>query len=428
MLPKANMDDDAQRAPPSDKPPRKKKRRRALFIALGVVVAALVVAGLLGFEPLVRHLVVEQARERGIVLTLGEIHLGWSKVRLERFRCSLVGVDGVSAEVAELTVRHDGLTPTSVVAHGIDVSVQGSAATLALGLGEWTKNHPQLVRIPAGADGVNLRWRAQPSAEPWLHITDALVQPTEAGGHLVALRAEVAGIDVGKVGASWAGDSTHIAFGFGEEDLGEAPVLIDVQLGPTEPQAEITLRPTPLAELAAPLGVALPVEGVTASGSAVLRFAEGLDRGAVDGSIRATFKGYRPPAPPELKSLVFGDTTELKTELEVSADRRTIRLTSTELRHGTLTLAGQGQLDRHAEHTAIGLELDGELRCTDVAGAAVQSRLGRKLGGLLGGVTRWMVHGSIAIGLKIEADSRDLSAARVTPKLGVGCGLGPRGR
>ena len=45
------------------------------------------------------------------------------------------------------------------------------------------------------------------------------------------------------------------------------------------------------------------------------------------------------------------------------------------------------------------------------------------LGDLFGDVAGSAVKGSVQVNVSVDADSRDLRAAKITPKVGVGCGL-----
>ncbi len=407
-------------AEPSSPPMRRRRRWPFVVLAVLAVIGATVVFGL---DPLVRHLAVEQARQHGIALSLGEVTVGWASVEIEDFRFSLLGMDGVTGKAEVLAIELDGLTPTGIEARGAQVEIVGTAAALAMDFSEWTKNHPELLRIPAKAEQIDVTWRPDDGAEAWLAIAGASVAPTESGGDFVAQSATVVGLDVGKVGASWKGNLSKIALGFGEAELERAPVTIDVTYASHVPEAVITLRPTPLERLAAPLGVALPVKGVTASGRADLRFSPEPTAGPLHGTLAAKLVGYSPPVPKEIGAFVFGDTTELNTKLSVSEDQQTVELTETSVKHGTFALAGGGAIHRKADQATVSLDLKGHLACTDLAAAAARARLGKELGRLLGGAARFTLKGSVAVGIKIEASTHDLAAAKLTRSIGVGCGL-----
>src|SRR5258705_289922 len=69
------------------------------------------------------------------------------------------------------------------------------------------------------------------------------------------------------------------------------------------------------------------------------------------------------------------------------------------------------------------LELAGAIPGADVAGAVARDELGGALGALAGDIAGRSVGGSAVVSVSVEADTRDLGAAKVRPKVGMGCGL-----
>ncbi len=397
------------------------KRRRVVFIVLGVLLVFVIVA-IAACEPLLRYGVKTKARERGIELSIGDVDFSWSRLRIEDLRFTLIGVKGLGGKVERLDVQLDGLSPQRLEASGVQLSITGSAASLVVQLSEWTKNYPTLPGIPAVAEKVAVQWRAAKDTEPWLAIVDGSVAPDEAGGSFSATGAEVYGVDVGQVGATWRGGGTEIALGFGSADLSQAAVTIQVRYGQAQPEAEINLKPTPLGKLAGPMGMSLKTKRIVASGKVRLVFASRTAAGPVNGSLDATFEGYRIPVPPALKGIVFGDTTTAQSKLSLSADRRKISFDDLKLKNGKLQLAGKGRIERREADSLITLDLRTALGCADLAAAAARAGVGGALGRLIGGSSA-LVKGTIGIRLKVVANSRDLSAAQVSPTIGVGCGL-----
>src|SRR5690606_24932783 len=82
---------------------------------------------------------------------------------------------------------------------------------------------------------------------------------------------------------------------------------------------------------------------------------------------------------------------------------------------------------RHPDHAKIDLDLRGNLPCDSLAGAAAESELGKVLGKTLGKMAgqaaKKVIGGSVAVRVRIDADTRDLPGAKVTPSIGIGCGL-----
>src|SRR5262249_38963527 len=144
-----------------------------------------------------------------------------------------------------------------------------------------------------------------------------------------ATQASVSGVDVGTVGAVWtsAGDA-RVDLGFGATDPSAAPVTASIATRAVPPTARITLPPTDLGKLAAPLDVKLP-PGVMASGPADLVFPKGLEPGNLTGHIASRLDGFVPPHPVELDGFLFGSTTLFSTDVDVSADRTSVDLRNT---------------------------------------------------------------------------------------------------
>jgi hypothetical protein len=92
------------------------------------------------------------------------------------------------------------------------------------------------------------------------------------------------------------------------------------------------------------------------------------------------------------------------------------------VRAGRLDLKGSGSVADTARHPIVHLDLSGPVPCADLARMA-----GQELGGLLGGIAAdlggGMVGGSATLSVSVEADPHDLGAAKVKPRVGVGCGL-----
>ncbi len=143
----------------------------------------------------------------------------------------------------------------------------------------------------------------------------------------------------------------------------------------------------------------------------------------IEGTASFTLTGWVPPHPRELGGIVFGDRTSFATKLSVSEDHRKVTLSETALSAGALKLKGGGTVERRDTYALSALDLKGSLACADVARSAVASSWGDLAGQLAGGVARLAVDGSVGIKVHVEADTRDLKAAKLTHEVGVGCGL-----
>jgi hypothetical protein len=411
-------------APPGHAPqaPRAKKRRLWPFIAGGALL--LLVGGVaLAWGPIARHLAQAQAAKRGVILAeLDDVDVGWGSVTLKDFRFELDDVEGIAGTGKELTVELDGLTPTRLEANEIDIELVGSAAALAVAISEWTGAHPDLVRIPTDVDDVGVSWRESEGGPVWLRISGGSIEPLKKGARLAADHTEVLGFSAGAAGAVWDGDEATARLGFGIDDLDEAPVTIEVENLKEKPRAKISLRPTPLDKLAGPMGMFLPIKGITVSADADLRYA-GKKKATILGHLDAKLAGFTPPMPKEAQGFVFGDTTQLSTDVEVSPDRRTVSLKKAKVTHGDLTLEGEGTITRSKSSAAIDLSLVGHVSCQALAKAAIKAGLGDRLGGLAERLASGAVTGSVEVKLHIVADSGSLLRTRIDRSLGVGCGI-----
>lgn len=405
--------------------PKKRRWPKVLLATLLGLVLVAAVAFAVGFGPLVRWLTLREAARLGVDLELGEVEVGWEAVTVRDFDFTLHGVGGVAGHLERLTVTVDGLEPQSIEARGIAVELEGNATDLGLALVGFAKDHPELFALPAEADDVDVTWRPVAGEDPWLKVRDATIEPQKHGGELLAKSVEVAGLAIGKVGASWKGDDAEVVVGLGQSDLDDAPVHVLVEHALARPRAVFTLRRTPLDKLAGPLAVALPIQGVTASGVADLSFAGDGPDAAIEGTLEAKLEGYRPPVPPEVQGIVFGDDTEVQSRVEVSPDRKKMTLTELEVLHGAFRLAGEGSVVRDDEHAVIAMALKGMLACNQLAAAAANIRIGGQVGSWLGKLAGRAVTGSVAVVVTVRADTRALAEASMKQQIGVGCGLRP---
>lgn len=371
----------------------------------------------------VERQVLATAEARGIGLKPEKISFGWGWVQVTQARVTLDRVRSVEMQVGRIDVALDGFAPTAIDLQNVDGVVVGSLTNVGLELSEWTKNHPDAYALPLSAKNIRVRFLEPAGTPPWLDVSGGVLTRTAAGGTFSAPKAVLLGVDLGKVGAGFAREASAIALGFGEADLGKAPLRLEVSLGKA-PSAHFTLAPTPAEKLVQPLGIPVPIAGVIVSAEAKLAFGE-----LVTGSTSVVLKGYIPPHPFELDGFIFGDTTTFDTQLALNATRDRITLSDTQLKAGKFELRGGGLLVRGSDHSEASLKLKGELPCSALAAVETESRLYKILGGALsnkaGKLAEKLVNGSVAIGLELSADTRNLAAAGIKRTIGVGCGLRP---
>jgi hypothetical protein len=426
------MQNPAQ-TPAAARPARLRWLRACFVVAvLGGVLASVVIAiaAAFLFEPAVRYWVETRGRERGLELDPRHIEVSLAEVRLTDTQVRLVGVPGVTARVDELRIQLDGWTPSTVAANGVELGVQGSAALLAVELTAWAKTYPATVRVPWSAKRVQVAWREVAGAPPWLTLDGGAVSPLGAGASFQAAVAVISGVRVADPRAAWSSDRTQVEFGFGDGRAGRAPVRITVEHAANPPTADVVLEPTLLTALAKPLAIELTESEVRAGLRAHLILPPGLGskgvaEGPIRGNVELTLQPFIPPHPVELSGFVFGDKTEFVSAFELARDRRAVTFTETRVTAGKFALKGGGRVERMEAYATASFDLRGALPCNALAGAQAESRLGRVVGRWVGSAARAWVDGSVAVRVKLEADSRHLDQAKLLRTIGVGCGLKP---
>jgi hypothetical protein len=408
------------------------KPARLLLIFGAGFVALAGLAGLLlwlALPTLLQAEVKKRAREQGVELTLGTLDFGWEWAELRASKATLIGVSGFELGIDRLNIDLDGTKLTRLDFTGLTVEASGSVPTLALSLGAWSKRYPSAFALPLSARGVTVRFRPEAGQAVWLELTGGTVATTPPGTIVAAEHAKVAGIDVGRVGATWSATATSVALGLGETELARAPVRVAVDLSAARPRLAFQLVPTSLERLAGPFAVALPVHGVSASATIALEFADKAALYPEKGAAHLELHGWIPPHPAELDGFVFGDTTVVDTNLAFTPDGKSVALDPTHLAAGRFELGGKGSLVRDAEAATLTLDLRGALPCDALAGAAAESRVGRLLGKVqgsrAGSVARQAIGGSVGVRVQVSASTKNLAGASLKRSIGIGCGLKP---
>lgn len=399
---------------------RKKKLVIAALAAALLLLAGAVVVVLVAAEPVARSMVQRAARDRGVLLDVEHVDVGWGWVRLREASLTLDDVPGFDARFDRATVDLEGTSPTKVEIRGLSVRMTGSAARFVVDLGSWAQRYPDTVRFPVVADDVRVEWRETESSPAWLSLSGGFVAPRKDGSRLTADRATVLGVPVGPAGAVWTSDNASVTFGFGNPDPATALVRMDVD--PQASTASVALRPVRLADLARPLGVRLPIDGdVMLEGRAELSLTPQKAPAEVKGAVHAKLRGYVPPHPRELDGIVFGDVTTFDSDFRLAPDRRTMVLERSRVAAGAFVLAGKGTIEREQDHALIAMDMGGDIPCAALAKSAAVSRLGGTLGKLLGDAAKRSLAGSVRVGVRVRADSRKLDEAKVSHDVTIGC-------
>jgi len=406
------------------------KRWLLVSAIFGALVLGGATIGLLVLLPrYVESKVLSSAEAQGVSLKPESISFGWGWVQLTQVKVNLDKVRTVEMQVGRIDVALDGLTPLSIDLTNVDGLVIGSITNVGLEVSEWTKTHPGAYSLPLSAKNVHVRFVEPAGTPPWLEVSGGELTRTKSGGVFAAQHTKFIGVDFGTVGAGFAREASSIALGFGEADLSRAPFRVEVSPNGATPTAHFVLAPTPAERLAKPLGLGLSVTGVVVSSETTIAFASGAAEGSISGVSSVTLKGYVPPHPFELDGFIFGDTTSFDTKFTLPKTRDRITLSESRLKAGKFELKGDGLVSRGSDHSEATLNLNGELPCSALAGVEAESRLAKLLGGALAGkagkLAEKLVNGSVHVGLKLSADTRQLSAAHIERTIGVGCGLHP---
>jgi hypothetical protein len=184
----------------------------------------------------------------------------------------------------------------------------------------------------------------------------------------------------------------------------------------------VVLRQTALRKISLSLGVELPMGAdVWVEGSAELWLGKHGFSDEIQGVAEIRLRGYVPPHPRELDGIVFGDTTVFETSFRMTAERRQVVLEKSRLVAGAFMLQGGGLIDRKGDHAQITMSMSGDIACTALVKSAVMSRLGKGWAGLVADAARRALAGSVRVAVKVSADSRKLTEAKVHHDVGFGC-------
>lgn len=402
--------------------------RKGIKIALGVIAlgAVLVVIGLLlAIKPLLTRYVIGKAHDRGVDLTAGKLDYGLGWVELDNFGFKLVGVRGVTGKLSRAKIDLDGLSPSKITLTGVDVHAAGPPAAIALDVARWAQRFGgSFSGTPLAAHAIKLDYESQHGAGTWLSVSGGeLGKARDGSSMLAAKKVSAAGHALGGMDALWRRSATEVEVGVGAHTLANAPLRVELGYAGDKPSATITIAKTPLSTLNSAFGLGLPVGHIKAKARVVVALGNGT--GPLDGTVDLTLNGWVPPHPRELDEIVYGDTTTFKSAFQIAADRMRMILSNIQLAAGAFKLGGKGLVTRQQDHARVQLDLKGNLACATVVQAAADTHLGRIVGHWLGMAAHQALGGSVAVIVKIDADTRKLSDAKILRTIGVGCGLKP---
>ncbi|MGK4004263.1 hypothetical protein WMF31_16635 [Sorangium sp. So ce1036] len=415
---------------------RGKRHRRAVIAALLVAVVGVAAAAVLVLAPpAIRREIIAEARARGIALDPGEVELGLRAIRLRGARFSLLGVRGLSGTLARATIELRGLSPARIAAERVELALVGTDALE--GLPAWAARYgARAAALPLAAGSVRVGFRDRDGAPDAFALEGASLQRGAGAaappgalrperGVLRQARVLVADKEIARTDVAWSIGAASVSVGLGGEEVATAPLRAELRPRPS-PGAAIEIAPTPLTSVAALLGVDVGASRMIVSGTLDLRLADGAARTAlseapIEGPIALTVKGFTLPHPRELDGLLFGDTTVLKADAHLSADRQRVALSRVEVAAGALKLGGTGTIQRDGADASIAMDLSGSIPCSLLAGSAAQAHLAGVVGLLAGDLARRTLAGTVAVRLRVDARASRLTAARVDPSAILRC-------
>ena len=166
------------------------RMRTALKVGLGATLAA-VVAGALGFAPLVRSKAAERAERLGAELTIGAVRPGWGVVRLRDVTLRLPDVPAATVRVDLVEVDVDaGLDVEAVVVRGGSVVLEGTAEEVASQIASWRAKRAPGSGGGGGAalraDGIYVKWDGVLTDGEPVHLWGASYERSAEGDRIGA--------------------------------------------------------------------------------------------------------------------------------------------------------------------------------------------------------------------------------------------------
>jgi hypothetical protein len=321
-----------------------------------------------------------------------------------------------------------------VDAEDVAVTIEGAAGERVVDVASWSSDHAGAFRLRGSAKDARLEWRARTNTPAWLTMTGGSFTADGTSARFLATSTSAFGVPLGAVGASFALDADQagghpqasgqgggLTIEAGKRQGSDPPVVAVLKPAARPPTLGITLRPVEVSSLGTALGVPLPARGALASGRVDLTL--GKAPAGISGTAALDLEGWVPQHPRSLDSLL-GKKSQIRSRLRVSEDRATIKLDELSVRAGRVDLKGAGTITEEGGHAVLRFEVEGPVPCADLARTMASQELGGGLlGGLAGEIAGGAIGGSASLKLSVEADTRDLGAARVTPRVGVGCKL-----
>jgi hypothetical protein len=171
--------------------------RPKLFLVAGFVAAGLAAA--LGFGPLVRSRIAEQAARRHLDVEVETVRPGWFAVRLLNVRVRAQGVEAAQLHLEEVRVRLSaGLHLDGIEVRGGELAIRGAPEQVRE---EWTSWREHLPRSEGGAthegatplvgEGISARWNVDDVQPPLAELQGVGFTRDDQGLHVASEDARV---------------------------------------------------------------------------------------------------------------------------------------------------------------------------------------------------------------------------------------------
>jgi hypothetical protein len=389
----------------SDGEPTPKRRRKRWPYLVGVV-AFLIAAGAIVYEPLVRKIVRKRALAAGVDLHCRDIRYRFSAATVGACRATLLGADGIELVLETAVVDLAGMSPTAVHARNAVVTLDATFPTLLSSLNEWRRRYPTLTSLPLDGEIISIVWRRpHPGWNATVSLPRAAMDPElragEIDGARVAVTAEgteptkqptlrldgitgswrddriklgvgivdlqLASTDaakprrvmLGPIAASWDGERAGIDLGLGGPDAKNPPIRLELERA--KRRVVVAVPEQELDWLTSPFGVSIPVRGVRASSRVEIALGEDPWRGEIGGSLSARVAGWLPAHPAEIDGFLRGDGIGVTADAKLAADRQSVQLPRVDVAIGAIALRGRGDVRREGNDTRP-IELRGDRR------------------------------------------------------------------
>ncbi len=148
------------------------------------------------------------------------------------------------------------------------------------------------------------------------------------------------------------------------------------------------------------------------------------------GHFKFSFEGLNFPVPREVAGLVYDTSPEIEGDVAINRTFTKMKVDKLSFVTGSLRMKGNANVERTGVDTRWRATLRGPLPCDAIAAAAAKIHLqglplGHELAQAAARISKQSIKGSVEILVALDAESKDLTAAKIAKTIGVGCGLKP---